>query len=128
MEVIPILYRIATEDNAVVVQDNNTADINCFELQVIANKEVLLLDILDAWRQCNPIGIHFKFYARASGDKMIHLESPTCCVPVINNTIYLILRVCAFLTYSPVDQSISWFEKSQVSSHVYYLLVLLFSS
>ena len=118
MEVIPILYRIAEEEGVIAATDNNTSDINCFELQVTANKEVLLLDILDSWIKSNPIGINFKFYARASGDKMILLESPTCCVPVINNTIFLILKVCGYLTYTPVHQSISWFEKSQVSKYI----------
>jgi hypothetical protein len=64
------------------------------------------------------MGVNFSFYARASGDKMILLESPSCCVPVINNTIYLILKVTDHLPYTPVDQSISWFEKSQVRPHM----------
>lgn len=119
MEVISILYRVAEEGGTVVADSSKTSDINCFELQVIAQKEVLLIDILDAWKKSNPMGVNFTFYARASGDKMILLESPSCCVPVINNTIYLILKASGYLTYTPVEQSISWFEKSQVKSALY---------
>lgn len=116
METIPILYRIAEDDGTAVAcpGSNITSDINCFELKVPARKEVMLVDILDTWIKTNPIGIHFRFYARASGDKMILLESPTCCVPVINNTIYLILKPSGHMTYTPPHQSITWFEKSQV--------------
>ena len=94
-------------------KNKREADVNCLELSVYSQKEVLLCDILEAFLQL-PLGINFLFYARASGDKMILLESPSCCVPVINDNIYLILKECGYLTYTPVDQSISWFEKSQV--------------
>jgi hypothetical protein len=120
METIPILYRIAVDENDTISSKGSKAhsDINCFELQVTSHKEVLLIDILRAWAGNHPMGVNFSFYARASGDKMILLESPSCCVPVINNTIYLILKVTDHLPYTPVDQSISWFEKSQVRPHM----------
>lgn len=117
METIPILYRIAEAYSHHSVSsmnnDNAVENINCFELRVATGKEVLLVDILECWRKSNPIGICFKFYARAGGDKMILLESPTCCVPVVNNSIFLVLQSCAYFPYAPAEHSISWFEKSQ---------------
>lgn len=105
METLPILYRIDGE---------REDDVNCFEMEVIAGKEVLLFDILKCWLSWHPQGANFIFYARAAGTNMIQLESPACCVPVIDNKIFLLLKPSGYFPYAPATQSIAWFEKSQV--------------
>mmetsp|Transcript_16582 Transcript_16582/g.24947 ORF Transcript_16582/g.24947 Transcript_16582/m.24947 type:complete len:537 (-) Transcript_16582:176-1786(-) len=104
METIPILYR---------VEGDREDNINCFDIEVYASKEVLLFDILKAWSIWHPIGINFTFYARASGENMIHLESPACCVPVIDGKIFLLLKPSSYFPYAPAEQTVAWFEKSQ---------------
>ena len=43
----------------------------------------------------------------------IQLESPACCVPVIDDKIFLLLKPSGYLPYAPATQTIAWFEKSQ---------------
>ena len=61
METIPILYR---------VDGDREDDTNCFEMVVLAGKEVLFYDVLKSWLAWNPIGINYTFYARARGTTM----------------------------------------------------------
>jgi hypothetical protein len=105
MEKIPILYRM--EGDA----DDN---LNYFELEVFSSKEILLFDILKAWLAWNPIGIRFVYFARTNNSSaLVLLESPASCVPVINGSIYLVLKSSGFFPFTPNEQALAYFEKSQ---------------
>lgn len=89
---------------------------NCYELLSPTNKEVLLIDILTAWATwLSDIGVNYNFYARCllSGNKLIHLQSPASCVPVLDGLIYLYLQPSGAMPFAPLEQSIAYFEKSQ---------------
>lgn len=105
METLNVLYTV----------DNDLASVNCLQLDVLQEKEVLLFDIVQAFHTWTAIGVNYTYFVKL-GNALRQLESLACSVPVLNGVISLHLRSSGYLPYTPPSQCRLWFDASLPSA------------
>ena len=108
MDIVFVFYRFQQDDDA---------KLNCYQLILQSqNKVLLLIDLLQIWETTNhpqlcPSKHQYSFFS-VSGNTQTHLDSPSCCLPVVNKTTQLLLVPSSFSPLTALHQLPVYFHES----------------